>query len=143
MTRLVNILIVNRQGQLLLQERDEHAPRCPDQWGAPGGHVEAGEDYEAAAYRELAEETGVALPGGSLRLWREEVFRYESEQKTYRYQLWAGSADLTDADVICNEGRQMTFVDPDRILALDLWESARHFLPQFLGSSTYSELAGA
>jgi len=141
--RVVNVLLVNREGQVLLQERDELAPRCPDQWGPPGGHVEDGETFQAAAYRELAEETGVALAPGALTLWREEEFVYTTEERESRYQLWTGVADLTDADVVCNEGRQMTFVDPQRIEELDLWESARHFLPQFLTSPAYAALAAA
>ncbi|WP_243640391.1 NUDIX domain-containing protein [Nocardioides jejuensis] len=141
MYRTVNILLVNAAGQLLLQERDEHAPRCPDQWGAPGGHVEPGETHEEAAYRELAEETGVSLPPGALTLWRDEVFAYAEEERVAHYQLWIGRADLTDRDVVCNEGRQMTFVDPDRVSTLDLWESARHFLPSFLASADYRALA--
>ena len=142
MHRTVNVLLVNAAGALLLQERDELAPRCPDQWGPPGGHVEDGESHEAAAYRELAEETGVVLPAGSLRLWREEVFRYTEEERVAHYQLWAGRADLSDAGVACHEGRQMTFVDPAEVAGLDLWESARRFLPAFLASDTYAELAG-
>lgn len=142
MHRTVNVLLVNAAGALLLQERDEGAPRCPDQWGPPGGHVEDGESHEAAAYRELAEETAVVLPPGSLRLWRDELFGYTEEDRVGHYQLWAGRADLTDADVACHEGRQMTFVDSGVVTGLDLWESARHFLPAFLASTTYADLAG-
>lgn len=142
MHRTVNVLLVNAAGALLLQERDELAPRCPDQWGPPGGHVEEGESHEAAAYRELAEETGVVLPPGSLRRWREEVFPYTEEDRVAHYELWAGRAELTDADVACHEGRQMTFVDPAAIGELDLWESARHFVPAFLTSDLYAGLAG-
>lgn len=142
MHRTVNVLLVNAAGELLLQERDELAPRCPDQWGPPGGQVEAGESHEAAAYRELAEETGVVLRHGSLRLWREEVFSYAEEDRVADYQLWAGRAELTDADVACHEGRQMTFVDPVTVSGLDLWESARHFVPAFLASDAYAGLVG-
>ncbi len=137
---MVNYLLVDRRGHLLMQERDEGAPRCPDQWGAPGGHVEDDEGFEEAAYRELAEETGVVLAPGSLQLWREDTFRYSNESTAYHYQLWAGAVDLTDDDVVCTEGRQIVFVDPARVPALDLWESAAHFLPAFLGSSTYAAL---
>src|SRR4051812_49609084 len=73
-TRLSVILLVDARGRVLLQERDEHAPRAAGQWGLVGGHVEDGEDFETAAYRELAEETGVELTGG-LRLWRDEAVR--------------------------------------------------------------------
>lgn len=142
MHRTVNVLLVNTAGELLLQERDELAPRCPDQWGPPGGHVELGESHEDAAYRELAEETGVVLPPGSLQLWSDEVFRYTEEDRVAHYQLWAGRTALTDAEVACHEGRQMLFVDPAVVTGLDLWESARHFVPAFLASATYAALAG-
>lgn len=142
MKRIVNVLLVDRRGHLLLQERDEHAPRCPEQWGAPGGHVEDGEAFEAAAHRELEEETGCALPPGSLRPWLEAEFRYTGEPEPYHYRLFAAAVDWTDADITCTEGRQMVFVDPEVVPTLDLWESARHFLPRFLASPLYAELAG-
>ncbi len=58
------IVLVDRRGWLLLQERDEHAPIAPDKWSLVGGHVDDGEAFEPAAYRELAEETGIDLGSG-------------------------------------------------------------------------------
>ena len=57
--RLVGVVLVDERGWMLLQERDEHAPSNPDQWSLVGGSVEEGETDDAAALRELAEETEV------------------------------------------------------------------------------------
>ncbi len=59
--RFAGVVLVDRRGWLLLQERDEHPRIDPETWGLAGGHVEEGEEFEAAAYRELEEETGVRL----------------------------------------------------------------------------------
>lgn len=122
-----------------MQEKDENAPRGANQWGAPGGHVEDGEDFETAAYREIAEETGLELAPGSLRLWLDDEFSYVDN--VARYEFWTAAVTWTDDDIVVGEGRQIVFVDPERIPGLDLWPSAAHFLPQFLGSSAYAALA--
>jgi len=137
-TRIVCFLLVDPQGRLLMQEKDEHAPRGANQWGAPGGHVEDGEDFEAAAYREITEETGLELAPGSLRLWLDEEFAHVDT--TARYELWAAGVEWTDDDIVVGEGRQIVFVDPEVIPSLDLWPSAAHFVPQFLRSSAYAAL---
>jgi 8-oxo-dGTP pyrophosphatase MutT (NUDIX family) len=84
------VLLVDRRGWVLLQERDELAPRAPNQWGMVGGHVEDDEDFEPAAYRELTEETGVSLPPGTLRLWRDAEYTY-SDGHHGRYQVYVAA----------------------------------------------------
>jgi 8-oxo-dGTP pyrophosphatase MutT (NUDIX family) len=142
MARLAVILLVDPRGWLLLQERDERAPRAANQWGMVGGHVEDGEAFEPAAYRELEEETGVALPAGSLRLWRDAEFTY-ADGHHGRYHVYAAPVDLGDADIVVGEGRQIVFVDPHVVPTLDLAESSRHFLPEFLSSDLYRTLRSA
>jgi 8-oxo-dGTP pyrophosphatase MutT (NUDIX family) len=136
------VLLVDRRGWLLLQERDEGAPRAPNQWGMVGGHVEEGEDFEPAAYRELAEETGLDLPPGTLRLWRDAEYTYPDGHHG-RYHVYAARVGATDADIVVGEGRQIVFVDPVVVPALDLAPSSRHFLPEFLDSDLYRSLSTA
>jgi 8-oxo-dGTP pyrophosphatase MutT (NUDIX family) len=125
---LAVVLLVDPRGWVLLQERDEGAPRAANQWGMVGGHVEDDEDFEPAAYRELVEETGVRLPPGTLRLWRDAEYTYPDGHHG-RYHVYAAAVDLTDADIV--------------VPTLDLAPSSRHFVPDFLGSDVYHSLRSA
>ncbi|HET8560951.1 MAG TPA: NUDIX domain-containing protein [Marmoricola sp.] len=140
MVRLSVILLVDRRGHLLLMERDEHAPIAPEQWGMVGGHVEDGEDFEPAAYRELEEETGIALPPGELELWCAEVFDYARSPGGGSYHVYTAGVSLDDSDIVVGEGRQIVFVDPRSLPAMDLAESAAWFVPRFLESDTYRRI---
>jgi 8-oxo-dGTP diphosphatase len=139
---LAVVLLVDVRGWVLLQERDADAPRAANQWGMVGGHVEDGEDFEPAAYRELAEETGLVLPPGTLRLWRDAEFTYPDGHHG-RYHVYAAPVDVTDADMVVGEGRQIVFVDPAVVPTLDLASSSRHFIPDFLTSDLYRSLRSA
>lgn len=52
------ILLVDREGRVLLFRFDPGDDRAPF-WCTPGGALDPGESYEAAARRELFEETGI------------------------------------------------------------------------------------
>jgi 8-oxo-dGTP diphosphatase len=130
------VLLVDSRGWVLLQERDSEAPRSPDQWGMVGGHIEPDEDFGSGVHRELAEETGLRLPPGTLQLWRDTEFAYP-DGHTGHYHVYAAAVDLTDADIVVGEGRQIVFVDPAVVPELDLAASARHFVPEFLASGLY------
>jgi 8-oxo-dGTP diphosphatase len=141
MKRFSVVLLVDPHGRVLLQERDEHAPIAPDQWGMVGGHVEDGEGFEPAAYRELEEETGVRLAPGTLRLWRDEEFGYVGAAAPNRYTVWVAPTTLTDADIVVGEGRQIVFVEPGALPDLELSDSSAHFVLAFLDSPEYADVA--
>ena len=61
--RAVHLFIFNRQGELFLQKRSRWKDRHPLLWdSSAAGHVEAGEEYDETAARELEEELGVSTP---------------------------------------------------------------------------------
>ena len=139
--RFAGVVLVDREGRILLQERDEHPRIDPEKWGLAGGHLDPGEDFEPAAHRELEEETGVRLPDGVLELWREVTVDHRASYGTWdRMQVFVAATDLTDDDIDCREGRQIVFVDPAVALGLDLSSAATHIVPAFLASDTYRRL---
>lgn len=140
MRRFASILLVDAQGRILLQERDDNALIDPDRWGFVGGHVDPGEEPDDAAYRELEEETGVRLEPPALPLWqRFEVF-HEVYDSVDEVGIYTARTSLTDADIVVGEGRQIVFVAPDAIDGLPLTTAGELILPAFLASDRYREL---
>jgi 8-oxo-dGTP pyrophosphatase MutT (NUDIX family) len=141
---LASVILVDPRGWVLLQERDEHARVAPEQWGLVGGHVEVDEGWEAAMRREVLEETGLRV-GGDLELWFDEVVQHSPKASTHladHWRIWVGRVDLTDQDITLGEGRQIVFVDPDRVSdgSLDLARGAAYVLDRFLASGSYERL---
>ena len=59
--RVAHVLVFNARGELLLQKRSLSKDIQPGRWDTSvGGHLDPGEDYLTAAYREMAEELGVS-----------------------------------------------------------------------------------
>lgn len=138
------IILVDPRGRILLQERDEHAPIDPETWGLAGGHVDPGESFEAAAYRELEEETGIRLEPGDLDLFGEFMVDHREAYGTWdRMQVFVAATTLTDAEIECHEGRQIIFVDPTHARELPLSHAATDIVPAFLDAAAHPRLAGA
>jgi 8-oxo-dGTP pyrophosphatase MutT (NUDIX family) len=60
--QIVAGIIVNKDGELLLQLRDNKKEiRSPGMWSFPGGHKELNESIEKALFREILEETNLVF----------------------------------------------------------------------------------
>ena len=122
--RVAHVLVFNGSGELYLQKRSRRKDVQPGKWDTSvGGHVDAGESYDAAARREMGEELGIRE--GTLEFLYKYLHRndYESEYVgTYRC-LWDGPI-LPDPEEI-DEGRFWSLEEIRR-------SDAALFTPNFL-----------
>ncbi len=70
------IIIRNKEGQILLQERTDR-----NKWGLPGGCQDLGEDLRMTAVREAYEETGIKLDKNEIELI--DTLSGESRKNSY------------------------------------------------------------
>lgn len=140
MKRFGCVILVDRRGWVLLQERDEHPAIDPEKWSLCGGHLEEGEEFLGGALRELAEETGVVLTPAELELFHHLDLRELGHEHPGAMAVYAAATDLTDDDIVLGEGRQIVFVEPDAVATLDLSDSAARIVPSFLESDLYRKL---
>ncbi len=109
--RAVHVFVVNRHGELLLQKRSRFKDAHPGVWDSSvAGHLDAGEDYAAAAQRELEEEMGIRgvmaeeigrIPPGEATGWehvRLYLVRWDGVPRfpcaEVEAALWMGAAEL-------------------------------------------------
>lgn len=84
--RAVHVLVFNRRGEVFLQKRSMAKDSAPGCWDSScSGHLDAGEDYAAAAVRELEEEIGLKIAGPQLL---KPVFRGTAGEETANEFTW-------------------------------------------------------
>jgi 16S rRNA (adenine1518-N6/adenine1519-N6)-dimethyltransferase len=80
--RAVHMLIFNAAGEVFLQMRSPWKDRHPLAWdSSAAGHVNAGEEYDEAASRELREELGIEVP-------LERVAKLSASERTGFEFIW-------------------------------------------------------
>ena len=109
---VVNILSVNRDGNILITKRHPDKPHG-NMWEISGGSVQSGEDPLDGAVRELKEETGLSAKPGELR-YMGQIIR-ESSGCIHNFYLYEG--DFDESDIVLQEGETVDFkiVAPDEI----------------------------
>ncbi len=65
-------VIVRKDGRVLLGKR--RSPHASGTWGSPGGHLELGEEIEAAILREVEEEVGIKLTNLARGPYTNDIF---------------------------------------------------------------------
>ena len=102
-----------REGKVLLVERAKE-PRGI--WAFPGGHVEPGENLEAAAARELHEETGLTVRLEGLLGLYEVIRRDAAGQPTVHYVIacYLGHAG-PEEPVAASDAAAAEWADPEKL----------------------------
>ena len=88
--RAVHVLVFNTRGDLFLQKRSLLKDNWPGVWdSSSSGHVDAGEDYDPCAVRELREELGWIIDAPPERLFKIAACADTGQEHVWVYRLQA------------------------------------------------------
>ncbi len=106
--RGAGVMVQDAHGRLLMQLRDDFPHvAAPGQWGFFGGGVEAGETLRIAAWRELAEETGLRPDPAALDPFAAVVTDGPRRVRLYLYRV---RLDVDPATLRLGEGAGFAFL---------------------------------
>lgn len=130
------IILVNPNGQILLQQRDDNPGiMFPGFWGITGGGGEDGEHPETTARREVLEETGLSLRDITLfKVYYPSGGVGEEPREVHIFH--APIAEPVDA-LSVGEGRALRFFSPAELVDLPLAYNHGEVLSDFFASPAY------
>jgi isopentenyl-diphosphate delta-isomerase type 1 len=86
--RAVHIFVYDEKGRIFLQKRSMAKDMAPGLWDSScSGHVDSGEEYNAAARRELGEELGLKMTWPPARWFRVEACAETGWEFVWVYRL--------------------------------------------------------
>lgn len=103
--RAVYVLVFDAAGRVFLQKRSMIKDLSPGLWDSScSGHLDAGEDYDPAAIRELGEEIGVRVSQAPARWFRIEACVETGWEFVWVYRLrHVGPFTLHPEEIECGE----------------------------------------
>lgn len=123
--RAVSIFVLHPDGRLLLQLRSDSKDQYPGCYtSSASGHVDAGEDYEMAAVRELKEELALEVPIEFLAKF--PAGPDTAYEFTSLYQVVTDERPVPDPDEIAD----IAFLSLDEIASM-IDRSPERFTPPF------------
>lgn len=85
--RAVHVFVFNSRGEIFLQKRSMTKDTSPGAWdSSASGHVDAGENYDICALRELREEIGLTLPNTPRRIFKVDACVETGQEFVWLYQ---------------------------------------------------------
>lgn len=141
--RAVHLLVTNPAGRIFLHQRSMAKDLFPGVWdSSAAGHVGAGEDYDATAVRELAEEIGCRPAQPPRRLFKIDAREETGQEFVWVYLVRAEGPFVLQSDEI-ERGDWFTVAEIDRWIAerpaelapafLYLWPRARNYFTSAAG----------
>jgi len=125
-----NLLIVNGDGQILLQRRTDTG-----QWALPGGAQDLGETPTECAVRECREETGVeAKVTGFLGVYSDpdHIVEYTDGEIRQEYEVTLLGTPIGGKPTPTEEASQVRWVHPDTLDELDIHPTQRRQIDDYL-----------
>lgn len=112
--RAAHVIVTDARGRIYLQKRSMTKDIQPGKWDTSvGGHVDAGEDHEAAARREMLEELGLA---GELRFLYRYPWRTACETELVETFLHVAREEPRWRPEEIDEGRWFTPAEAARLV---------------------------
>ena len=113
----VGMFIINNKKQILLQKRSANKRFNPNKWALCAGHVDADEELEIAAIREIEEEIGIKISIEELHLLEKmEIKKRDNNSHITRYYYVMCNEDESEFRIQEDELSEVKWFDIDDII---------------------------
>ncbi len=130
------VMLIDREGRILLQQRDDDRPPAGyGRWAIPGGGREGAETPRETALREFEEETGIRLE--RLRFYRTVTRSDLPDLFVDRLDMFFADDDVGRDRIEVNEGLDFQYWPPAEFHRLRMNPATRQALSDFVASDKY------